>query len=241
MPAITEVTDEIRERLLAELTSEGAPYEIITENIRGADYRVFKNAPRNLKELYAEGMAREGFFPEVVAEWFGEQDWPFMVYMNESYTFKETWQKAARLAWILKDRYAIEKGDRVAISMRNYPEFCLAFMAITDIGAIAVPLNAWWQADELIYGLTHSGSKLFFVDQERTDRIAPHTEELGLSLIVVRPNKELPPGAVARAAREIQERAATEGATEGAAEEDRAIAREALAILYAMAQKEAGR
>ena len=119
MPPITEITDEVRERLLTELTGEGSPYEVITENIRGADYRVFKNAPQNLKELYALSMAKEGFFPEVVARWFGEQDWPFMVYMDERYTFKETWQKAARLSWILKDRYSIEKGDRVAISMRK--------------------------------------------------------------------------------------------------------------------------
>lgn len=196
MPPITEITDEVRELLFNELTGKDAPYEIITENIRGADYRVFKNAPQNLKELYALGMAREGFFPELVTRWFGEQDWPFMVYLDEQITFKEAWQKAARLSWILKDKYSIAKGDRVAISMRNYPEFCLAFMAVTAMGAVAVPLNAWWQSEELIYGIKDSGSRLMFADQERTDRIAPHLDELGLSLIVVRPDNDIPSQAI---------------------------------------------
>ena len=33
--------------------------------------------------------------------------------------------------------------------MRNYPEWIAAFTAITSIGAVAVPLNAWWEPDEL--------------------------------------------------------------------------------------------
>ncbi len=102
MPPITKITDKVRERLLTELTGEGSPYEIITENIRGANYRVFKNAPQNLKEFYALGMAREGFFPELITRWFGEQDWPFMVYLDERYTFKEAWQKAARLSFCIE-------------------------------------------------------------------------------------------------------------------------------------------
>ena len=37
--------------------------------------------------------------------------------------------------------------------MRNYPEWVIAFAAITSIGAVSVSLNAWWTADELDYAL----------------------------------------------------------------------------------------
>ncbi|MCM3659355.1 AMP-binding protein, partial [Agromyces mediolanus] len=48
----------------------------------------------------------------------------------------------------------MRKGDRVAIAMRNLPEWIVAFFATTVLGAIAVPLNAWWTGEELVYGLT---------------------------------------------------------------------------------------
>jgi hypothetical protein len=35
-----------------------------------------------------------------------------------------------------------------------------AFLGITSIGAIAVALNAWWQGEELEYGLTDSGGRI---------------------------------------------------------------------------------
>jgi long-chain acyl-CoA synthetase len=63
-------------------------------------------------------------------------------------------------------------GDRVAIAMRNFPEWVFSFFAITASGLIAVPLNAWWSADELLYGLEDSGAKLAFVDQERATMLA---------------------------------------------------------------------
>ena len=40
--------------------------------------------------------------------------------------------------------YGVGKGDRVFIAMRNYPEWVISLFAITSIGAIAVPVNAWW-------------------------------------------------------------------------------------------------
>ena len=41
------------------------------------------------------------------------------------------------------------KGDRVALVMRNLPEWPVVFMAALLAGAIIVPLNAWWSGTEL--------------------------------------------------------------------------------------------
>ena len=75
----------------------------------------------------------------------------FLVYEDERWTFAEFASKVDALAAALVDRYKIAKGDRVAIGMRNYPEWVVAFSAITSIGAISVSLNAWWTTDELDY------------------------------------------------------------------------------------------
>jgi long-chain acyl-CoA synthetase len=82
----------------------------------------------------------------------------------------------------------------VAIAMRNFPEWSLAFWAATSAGAVVVPLNAWWTGPELQYGLEDSRSTVAFVDAERLDRIAPHAAELPdlRALIVVRDDRPPP-------------------------------------------------
>ena len=91
------------------------------------------------------------------------------------------------MAQALRTRYGIRKGDRVAIAMRNLPEWSVAFWAITGIGAIVVPLNAWLTARELAYCVTDSGSLVVVADGKRAALLASCEEDLGLrGLIVVR-------------------------------------------------------
>ena len=68
-------------------------------------------------------------------------------------SFTDVAKQVASLGAALAGKYGVAKGDRVAIAMRNSPEWCISFMAITSIGAVAVPMNSWWQGDELAYGL----------------------------------------------------------------------------------------
>jgi long-chain acyl-CoA synthetase len=89
----------------------------------------------------------------------------------------------------------VRPGDRVAIAMRNYPEWVVAFAAITSIGAISVSLNAWWTHEELDYALRDSGSCMVIADAERVERIAPLLGTLPLRAIAVRAKGALPPGA----------------------------------------------
>jgi long-chain acyl-CoA synthetase len=93
---------------------------------------------------------------------------------------------ASALGAALVSRYGIAAGDRVAIAMRNYPEWVVAFAAITSIGAISVSLNAWWTSEELDYALRDSGSRLVIADAERVARIAPLLATLDLGVIAVR-------------------------------------------------------
>ncbi|MDX1384948.1 MAG: class I adenylate-forming enzyme family protein, partial [Thermoanaerobaculia bacterium] len=160
-----------RAEAIAQLTAPGEPYELVVEELYGSPCRTFKNAPATLRDLYREARSEE----------------TFLVYEGERYTFDECWRIASRIAGILVDDYGIGKGDRVAISMRNFPEWVLSFMAVTSVGGIAVAMNALWQSEEMEYGLTDSGAKVLFADQERLDRLAGCSDELEVQVVAVRP------------------------------------------------------
>ncbi len=167
-----------RAQAIAELTAPGQPYELQLQTIRGTACRAFANAPTSLRELFSATAT----------------DLEFIVYQDERLTFAEAQARAARIARLLAHDFGVKKGDRVAISMRNYPEWMLAFTAVTSIGAIAVAMNALWLTDEIEYALQDSDAKVLLADQERIDRLAGIHERLDVSVIAVRPTKptELP-------------------------------------------------
>jgi len=155
----------------ARVTAPGQPYELVDVRIDGVVFRVFKNAPSNLRELYRASLVH------------GNRD--FYVYQTERYSFGETWRQAARVARRLQ-LAGIVPGDRVGIAARNYPEWIFAFMGITSIGAVAVTMNAWWSAEELAYGVDDSGLKLLFADAERLERLLPLKASRNLELVAIR-------------------------------------------------------
>ena len=144
-----------REAALAALTAPGERYELEEVELYGRTSRVFRHAPLTLRDLYDQTRS----------------DLPFIVYGEERLSFEEAWGEACRIATLLVEQYGIQKGDRVAISMRNYPEWMTAFAAVTSVGAVAVALNALWQPGELAYGLEDSGAGVLLADEERLERL----------------------------------------------------------------------
>ena len=119
---------KLREIVKAHKAPE-ADLAIHQEEIDGIRYEVFSKAPRNLFELYKLGLQAA--------------DDTFLVYVEDRYTFAETLDKAARLGRTLTTVYQVKPGDRIAICARNSPEWCIAYMAATIIGATIVPMNSW--------------------------------------------------------------------------------------------------
>ncbi len=148
----------------ATLTAPGQPFEMEEVVIRGIPTRVWKRAPATLRTVLE------------LSRGYGDTD--FLVYEDERVTFEQHYRTAAALAHRLSDRFGIQKGDRVAVAMRNLPEWVIAFWAAAVIGAVVVPLTAWWTTDELAYGLADSGTVVVFADRERADRIRPRLGEL---------------------------------------------------------------
>ncbi|HEY8572655.1 class I adenylate-forming enzyme family protein [Phenylobacterium sp.] len=162
-----------RSEAVARLTTAGEPLEIGVEPVGGVPTRVFRRAPPTLLAL-----------ADRAVEFFGEL--PFLVFDQERLTFREVGETAARLASGLRDLAGVGPGDRVAIAMRNYPEWVTAFIAIQNLGAVAVAMNAWWTPRELALALADAEPKVIFVDAERLERLPCEADMGGLVAVAVR-------------------------------------------------------
>lgn len=146
-----------REEIDLLITAPGQAFEIELAEVNGRTVRNWKHTPPSLAAILEQSRTH------------GERE--YIVYQDERLTFAEHYRRVAGVANQLIHRFNIEKGDRVAIAMRNCPEWSVAFWAAVSVGAVVVPLNAWWTSGELEYGLADSGAKLVFVDQERLERL----------------------------------------------------------------------
>ena len=156
---------------VAALTAAGQPFALETVTLAGVDFRSYSGMPANLGQ-YCALMRQHG-------------DRCFAVYRDQRYSFAEAWARSAALAAALQQRFEVAPGDRVAIASRNNPEWMMAFIAIVSIGAVAVPMNAWWTTEELDYGIEDSGSRVVIADPERVSRLAPIATRHALAVIAV--------------------------------------------------------
>jgi long-chain acyl-CoA synthetase len=141
------------------LTAPGSPFEIEEREIGGRRMRVWKNAPPTLREVFLLGRS------------FADRT--FVVYRHERANYEEFCRAALAIAEALQNS-GVQKGDRVAIAMRNLPEWPAAFFGCVLAGAIATLLNAWWSGPELEFGLNDSGAKVAILDRERLQRLSEH-------------------------------------------------------------------
>ena len=163
-----------------ELTAPGAQFAMKEIEVRGIPMRVFESAPPSMRFVWE------------LAAGYGDRD--YVVYEDERFTYAESDAIIKTLAAHLVDDHGVEPGDRVAVSMRNYPEWVFSYWAIVSIGAACVGMNAWWTTDEMKYGLSDSKPKVLICDGERIERVAPILDELQaespLHVIAVRHDSE---------------------------------------------------
>ena len=165
---------------VAAVTAPGERFETATIDVRGAPTTVFVNAPGSLRDVFAGARA------------FGEDT--FLVYEDERWSFAAVMARVDALGALLAEEYGVGTGDRVAIGMRNYPEWVVSFAAITSIGAISVSLNAWWTEDELSWALEDCAAKVLIADAERVERTRDAAADLGYKVLGVRLGEAAPAG-----------------------------------------------
>ena len=151
------------------VTSAEGPFPVREQVIDGVTRKVFGGLPDSLRDYYA------------YAATHGDKE--LLIDRDRRLSFAQVLKLAGGLGAALTDKYGISKGDRVAIAMRNSPEWCICFMAITSIGAVAVPMNSWWRGDELAYALQDSGASLVIVDDARYRRLASWLAQASVAVI----------------------------------------------------------
>lgn len=161
------------EQAAAQLAQTDPRFEITEAEIRGVRYRVFRNAPPHLRALLREAAP-------------AYEDRDLLVYRDERWDYPAFCDEVNRLAHALSHRLGVRAGDRVALAMRNYPELTILIMAVSSIGAVAVPMNAWWSERELAYAIDDCGAKVVFADGPRYARIEPFAAQRELQLFAVR-------------------------------------------------------
>ena len=115
----------------AELTQPGAPFEIHQVEVDGVSIKTFRNPPPSVRALWLSTAQ------------FADRD--YLIYGDERITYAEAHRLVASIAnWLIAQ--GVEPGDRVAIAMRNYPEWMLIYWACACVGVAAVGMNAWWTA-----------------------------------------------------------------------------------------------
>ncbi len=160
------------EEARAELTTPGATFEIVRENILGQDILSYRSAPKSIREVWLSTAP------------FAERT--YLVYEDERLSYAEAHAHAnAIAAWLFAQ--GVRPGDRIAIAMRNYPEWMLIYWAAASVGITVVGMNAWWTAEEMSYGLKDAGPKVLFLDAERLERVRQRPEmTAGITLAGVR-------------------------------------------------------
>lgn len=158
-----------RDQAIGQLTAPGGPFEIDNATVDGIAMKVYANAPASLRDVLLSTRS------------FGPRE--FLIYEDDRWSYEDHFQRVSALAHLLTDR-GIRAGDRVAIGMRNYPEWVMTFWACQAIGAVAVTLNAWWTGEELKYALEDSAARAAVLDGERVERLSPHLAGLPLETVL---------------------------------------------------------
>jgi long-chain acyl-CoA synthetase len=147
----------------AELTAPGAQFEIREIELRGARIKTYANVPQSLRDLWLASTA------------FADRE--YFVYQDERWTYADVHRDVASVANWLRAT-GVRPGDRVAIAMRNFPEWMTAYWACVSTGITVVGVNAWWVGPELVYGLNDSTPKVLICDDERLARYLEHKHEM---------------------------------------------------------------
>ncbi|MBV7256166.1 acyl--CoA ligase [Pacificimonas sp. WHA3] len=155
----------------AMLCAENQPFEMEVVDIHGVPTRTWKHLHQNLADLAVHAS--------------GHGDALLHIYADERLSYENWFRAVAALAHELRDMGA-RPGDRVALAMRNLPEWSVCFFATVAIGAISVPVNAWWTGEELAFALKNSGSSFLIADDDRWQRTAPHRKSIpGLTQVIL--------------------------------------------------------
>lgn len=165
------IGDKIK-AITAQLTSPGAPFELQTLELPdGRVVKGYRNAFQTLPQLINAGRAHGA------AE--------FMVYGEDRWSFDRFFSAVDAVASRMQKQLGLKAGDRVAIAMRNRPEWAVAFAAAALVGAVPVPVNSFGLGSELMSNLDDTTPAWLICDADRYERVKQAVAGSALKIVVV--------------------------------------------------------
>ena len=154
------------------ITGPGGPIQVGSVERFGRQLPFIANAPTNLADYVAYFCAQHG-------------DATFLVEGDERLSFAQTYAAARKVAAALIDGHGVQRGDRVAIAMRNANAWCVTYLGILLAGGCATLLNGWWQGAELAAGIRDAEATLVIADVQRAARLSEPGVDHGATLITL--------------------------------------------------------
>ncbi|KAJ3241033.1 hypothetical protein HDU81_002203 [Chytriomyces hyalinus] len=121
--------------------------------------RVFSNAPSSLRAVFSMGAMLHGDKVALVCD-------------GKSHSYNAMDRAIVQLANGFVSQGGVKQGDRIALCMRNCPEWIFGFWGTVCVGAIAVAVNSTLHPSEMAYCLTDSNPTVVIVDAERATQLA---------------------------------------------------------------------
>src|SRR5689334_9453231 len=133
-------------------------------------------APRQ-RRPHESGLERVGFggASSIMVQWYAQTlgdvlsrdaelypNHEALVIGDERLTYGELRDRVAEMAEGLR-ALGVKRGDHVAVCMGNCVEWVVFFYAAAETGAVTVPVNTRFKADELAYCLRQADVKLVFI------------------------------------------------------------------------------
>ena len=109
---------------------------------------------------------------------------------EEKFTYREAEKKIEEVSYaLLAD--GVKKGDKIAVSGKNSPEWAIAYLAVLFSGAIVVPLDYSLRDNEMEHLISFGGVSRLFIDKERIGNI-DKDGNLGLKKYSLEPDSDYP-------------------------------------------------
>ena len=144
-------------------------WEIEEEEVLYGKHKLYKHRPKNVIELLLN-----------IVEKYPNQEG--FIFKNQRLTYTEFNNMVNKIAVGLY-KEGVRQGDHVALLLGQQIEFPLSFFSLMRLGAIVVPLNTRFKAEELVYEINDSESKYLIVDEDYWPFVEPIVEETQLKKI----------------------------------------------------------
>jgi long-chain acyl-CoA synthetase len=151
---IVTLTPALVHEAVRRFTAADGIFAVTERQVAGVPQRVFAHAASTVLDIISSGRGH------------GSTD--FLVFGDQRWTFEQFFADVDALAAVLQHDMGVKPGDRIAIAMRNCPDWLLTFAAAVHVGAVAVLINSWGSAEELEFTLRDSDPTVLAADLPRT-------------------------------------------------------------------------